>query len=142
MARQLPQRPLPPSPYPASSDQRQPPVGSSRPHPWEMVAHPMTTLRFMQALARDPRISRVRKLLYMGPLLVLLIAVLLPESIVAVGVAALLPVVGPLVDVPADAALDWFLLGLAAYALLGVLPERIVREHHAWLFHPARKTPR
>jgi hypothetical protein len=107
-----------------------------------MVIHPVTTLRFIQALARDPRISRVRKLLYVGPLVVLLVAVLLPESIVAVGVAALLPLVGPLIDVPADAALDWFLLGLAAYALLGILPQSIVREHHAWLFHPTRKTSR
>jgi len=127
---------------PAASDPRQPPVGSSRPHPWEMGVHPVTTLRFILALARDPRISWVRKLLYAGPIIVLLIAVLLPESIVAVGVAALLPLVGPLVDIPADAALDWFLLGLAAYALLGILPDAIVRQHHAWLFHPKRKARR
>jgi hypothetical protein len=130
-----PQRSMPPSPL--ASDQH-PPEDGSRPHPWEMVWHPITTVRFMNALRRDPRISRVRKLLYVGPILVLLVALLLPESIVAAGVALLLPLVGPLVNLPVDAALDWFVIGLAAYGLLGVLPRRIVREHHARLFHPRR----
>lgn len=109
-----------------------------RPHPWEMVKHPGRTLRFINALRRDRRISWMRKLLYMGPFLILLIALLLPEGIVAAGVALLLPVVGPLVNVPADAALDWFALGLAAYGLLGILPKRIVAEQHARLFHAPR----
>jgi hypothetical protein len=102
------------------------------------VLHPVHTVRFMQALGRDPRISWVRKLLYLGPLLLLLVAVLLPEGIIAVAIAALVPLVGPLVNLPADAALDWVLLGLAAYALLRVFPEHIVREHHAQLFHHGR----
>jgi hypothetical protein len=102
------------------------------------VLHPAHTVRFIQALGRDPRISWVRKVLYLAPLLLLLVAVLLPEGIIAAAVAALVPLVGPLVNLPADAALDWVLLGLAAYALLGIFPEQIMREHHAQLFHHAR----
>ena len=117
---------------------RQPPGGSSRPHPWELVLHPIKAAHFIAALAGDPRISGLRKLLYMGPLLILLIAVLLPEGIVAGAVGVVLPVVGPLVDLPADAALDWFMLAIAAYGLLGIFPQRIVYEHHARLFHPRR----
>ena len=122
----------------AAPSDRQPPVGSSRPHPWELVLHPIKALHFIAALAGDRRISGLRKLLYIGPLLILLIAVLLPEGIVAGAVAVLLPVVGPLVDLPADVALDWFMLAIAAYGLLGIFPERIVHEHHARLFHPHR----
>jgi hypothetical protein len=133
-----PQRSMPQGPVVSN---QHPPDDGSRPHPWEMVLHPITTLRFMNALRRDPRISHVRKLLYVGPILVLLVAFLLPESVVAAGVALLLPLVGPLVNLPVDAALDWFAIGLAAYALLGVLPRRIVREHHARLFHPTRVAP-
>jgi hypothetical protein len=114
------------------------PADGTRPHPWEMVQHPVKTVRFMDALRRDPRVSGVRKLLYIGPLLLLLIALLLPEGVVAAGVALLVPLVGPLVNLPADAALDWVAFGLAAYALLGVLPSRIVAEHHARLFHAGR----
>jgi hypothetical protein len=115
-----------------------PPADGVRPHPWEMVQHPMKTVRFVNALRRDRRISWVRKLLYIGPFLLLLIALLLPEGVIAAGVALLLPVIGPLVNVPADAALDWFALGLAAYGLLGILPKRIVAEQHARLFHQTR----
>ena len=115
-----------------------PPVKSSSPHLWEMILHPFKTLRFVNALRRDRRISWLRKLLYVGPLLVLVGALLLPESILAALVAVALPVVGPVVNLPADAALDWAFVGVAAYGLLGILPQAIVREHHAQLFHPGR----
>ena len=114
------------------------PADGARPHPWEMMLHPVKSVRFIHALRRDPRVSEVQKLLYVGPLLILLIALLLPEGIVAAGVALLLPLVGPLVNLSADIVLDWFAFGLAAYALLGILPSRIVAEHHARLFHPRR----
>lgn len=113
-------------------------TGSTRPQPWEMVLHPIKMVRFVHSLWRDSRISWVRKLLYIAPLLVLLVAVLLPEGIVATVLAGLVPIVGPLVNVPADAAIDWVVLGLAAYALLGIFPKQIVRELHMRLFHPAR----
>jgi hypothetical protein len=115
-----------------------PPVKSSRPHPWELVLHPLKTLRFVNDLRRDRRISWLRKLLYVGPLVLLLGALLLPESILAAVVALALPVVGPIANLPADAAVDWAFLGIAAYALLGILPHTIVAEHHAELFHPGR----
>ncbi|HLZ24870.1 MAG TPA: hypothetical protein VKQ30_22340 [Ktedonobacterales bacterium] len=123
------------SPRPVVSAEQSPRDGA-RPHPWEMVLHPVSSLRFMNALRHDPRISWVRKVLYVGPLLVLVVALLVPEGVVAAGIALLLPLVGPLINVPADAALDWIAFGLAAYALLGVFPRAIVREHHARLFHP------
>src|SRR5258708_13739598 len=95
----------------APSDRRLP-AGSSRPHPWELVLHPIKAAHFIAALAGDPRISGLRKLLFIGPLLILLIAVLLPEGIVAGAVSSGLPVVAPLANLPADAALDWFLLAI------------------------------
>lgn len=116
------------------------PADGARPRPWEMVRHPVSTVRFMVALGRDPRVSGVRKLLYIGPLLILLIALLLPEGIIAAGVALLVPLIGPLVNLPADAVLDWVVFGLAAYALLGILPSSIVSEHHVRLFHSGRVT--
>ena len=69
------------------------PVKRSSPHPWEMVLHPFKTLRFVNAVRRDRRISWLRKLLYVGPLLVLVGALLLLESILGALVAVALPVV-------------------------------------------------
>jgi len=141
MVHSAPQRTM--SPIPVSSNQlvrtdSTDTTESTRPYPWEMVLHPIKMVRFVNSLWRDPRISWVRKLLYIAPLLVLLVAVLLPEGIVATVLAGLVPILGPLVNVPADAAIDWVVLGLAAYALLGIFPKQIVRELHARLFHPAR----
>ncbi len=113
-------------------------VKSSRPHVWELALHPIKGIRFIIALATDRRISWARKALYVLPLLVLLAALIAPESIIGVITAALLPIVGPIINIPADAVVDWALIGLSAYALLAVLPPTIVSEHHAELFHPKR----
>ncbi len=61
MLHPAPLRSMPPDPAPASSEPP-PPTGSIRPHPWELVLHPIKTVRCMDALRRDPRISLVRKL--------------------------------------------------------------------------------
>ena len=114
------------------------PVKSARPHPWEMIAHPFKTLGFVNALRTDRRISMLRKILYVGPIVLLLAELLLPESIVAVALAVALPVVGPVANLPADGVVDWAFIGLAAYALLGILPKAIVSEQHARFFHPGR----
>jgi hypothetical protein len=113
-------------------------VSSARPHPWEMVEHPIKTLRFVNDLRQDPHIALVRKLLYLLPMLLLLLAVLLPEGIIAALIAVALPVVGPAINLPTDAVIDWAFVGIAAYALLGIFPRALVAEHHAQVFHPGR----
>jgi hypothetical protein len=115
-----------------------PATTTTRPHVWEMILHPLKTLRFVGALASDPRLSPLRKALYLLVVGVLLLSLLIPEGIVAALVAALLPIVGPIVAIPADATVDWLLLGTMAYALLALFPAHIVREHHARIFHPRR----
>jgi hypothetical protein len=124
---------VPPVMSPATS-----PVSSARPHLWEMVEHPVKTLRFVNDLRQDRRISLVRKLLYLVPMLLLLLAVLLPEGIIAALIAVALPVIGPAINLPTDAVIDWVFLGIAAYALLGIFPRSVVAEHHAQRFHPGR----
>ena len=63
---------------------------------------------------------------------------LLPEGIIAALIAVALPLVGPAINLPTDAVIDWAFLGIAAYALLGILPRAVVAEHHAQVFHPGR----
>src|SRR5258708_23107902 len=116
-----------------------PPVSTPRPHPWELLFHPFKTLRFVNALRRDPRIPFLRKLLYVGPIAALLLALLMPEGIVAAAVSVLLPVIGPAISLPADAAVDWLGLSVAAYGLLGALPRAILAEHPPRIFHPRRR---
>ena len=116
-----------------------PATTTTRPHVWELILHPLKTLRFVGALARDPRVSLLRKTLYLLVVGVLLVALLIPEGLVAALIATLLPVVGPIVAIPADATVDWLFLGTIAYALLALFPAHIVREQHARIFHPRRR---
>jgi hypothetical protein len=109
-----------------------------RPHVWEFVLHPLKALRFLGALARDPRISALRKIVFVAVVGAFVGALLVPDGVIAVLVATLLPIVGPVVALPADATVDWLFIGTVAYALLGLFPAYIVREHHARIFHPRR----
>lgn len=115
-----------------------PAKGDPRPNPAEMMAHPVKTARFVNALRRDRRISWIRKALYVAPIVLLFVALLVPEGVVAAALAVVLPFVGPAVDLPADAVVDWLFIGLAAYGLLAVLPRVIVAEHHQRIFHAGR----
>jgi len=121
-----------------SADEAEELVGSSRPHLWELALHPIRGVRFVSALTTDRRIAFVSKLLYVAGLALLLVALLIPEGILATLVAVLLPVVGPAINLPADGLVDWAVVGLAAYGLLTLFPRAIVSEHHARLFHPGR----
>ncbi|HLY32229.1 MAG TPA: hypothetical protein VKQ36_14455 [Ktedonobacterales bacterium] len=113
-------------------------VKSARPHLWELGLHPVKAVRFVYSLATDRRVALLLKLLYIGALALLLIALLVPEGLLAALVAVALPFVGPAINLPADGVVDWLVLGAAAYGLLALFPRAIVSEHHARLFHPGR----
>ncbi len=126
----------PPTPTTASTTAST--ATTARPHVWEFVLHPLKALRFMGALARDPRISALRKILFVAVVGALVGALLVPDGVIAALAATLLPLVGPVVALPADATVDWLFIGTVAYALLGLFPASIVREQHAHVFHPRR----
>jgi hypothetical protein len=75
-------------------------------------------------------------------MLLLVLAVLLPEGIIAVLIAVALPLFGPVISLPTDAVMGWAFVGIAACALLGIFPRAVVAEHHAEVFHPQRVAQR
>jgi len=112
-----------------------PSLHAVRPHAAELLFHPFKTLYFVAFLLADRRVGFFRKLLFLGPLALLTLAVLLPESLIAGVMGLLLPLVGLALNIPIDAGLDWILVALAAGALLRVFPASVVYEYHAQLFH-------
>jgi hypothetical protein len=68
--------------------------------------------------------------------MLLVLAVLLPEGLIAALIAVALPLVGPAINLPTDAVINWAFASIAAYALLSIFPRAIVAERHAQLFHP------
>jgi hypothetical protein len=110
-----------------------------RPNAGELLQHPFKTFYMIAALLVDRRVSFVRKLLFAGPIALLILAVILPETLLAGLVGLILPLIGLVLDAPINAALDWIGVALISYALLRVFPANIVAEYHARIFHRSRR---
>jgi hypothetical protein len=114
------------------------PVAHRRPQALELLTHPGKTVRLITALFRDPHVSLIRKLLFVLPLLLLFVALLVPDTLIGGLVSAVVPVVGPLVGIPGDAALDWIALGVAGIGLLHLFPTMILNGQYQRIFHSKR----
>lgn len=115
-----------------------PPLHAPRPTAGEMLLHPFKTLYMVVALLVDRRVSILRKLLFVVPIVVLAVGLIVPETLVGILAGIVAPVVGLALDLPIDGAVDWLGVGLLAFALLAVFPTPIVAQYHAQLFHRTR----
>ncbi len=113
------------------------PVAPTRPNPFQMLFHVGRTARLAGALMTDPRVTIFRKLLFVGSIVLLLVALIFPETIGGSLSVFLPPLLG--VEVPVDATLDWVAVGLAAFNLLRVFPQEVVTYHYNRLFHAPAK---
>jgi len=98
-----------------------------------MLFHFRKTVHLVQAVLADRRVPALRKALFLWALAFLLVALLVPDAGSALA-SLLLPVIGPLIDLPADAALDWSVAIALAPWLLRLLPADVVAEHQAAIF--------
>jgi hypothetical protein len=128
---------VPPRPSSMVPLQQPQAVAPTRPNPFQMLFHVGRTVRLAGALMADPRITIYRKLLFLGSIVLLILALLAPETIGGAVSTFLPPLLG--VEVPADATLDWIAVGLAAFNLLRVFPQEVVTYHYNRLFHPTAK---
>lgn len=103
-----------------------------------MLFHFRKTAALTGAVLRDKRVHWLPKTLFIGILSVLVIA-LVGGDAVAELVSGVLPLIGPVVGIPADATFDWLALGVAAYNLLKLFPAEIVGEHYDRLFRAPRR---
>ena len=117
---------------------RKPPAGVLPPLP-EMLGHPLRSLKFVGALLADRRVHSLRKLAFVVPLAVLLGALIAPETLLGALASVLAPIIGTVLSIPVDAAVDWVVVGLLGYGLLRVFPAEILREHHLRIFHSERR---
>jgi hypothetical protein len=114
----------------------------SRPGAFEMLFHPGRSFRFVTSLLGDRRVSLLRKLLFLLPIVILILALLAPETIIGLIVGAVLPVAGEVLSLPLDISLDWITLAIIGFALLRIFPAPIVGEHHQRHFHKPKNERR
>lgn len=102
-----------------------------------MLLHARKTIQLVQAVLADRRVPALRKGLFLWTLALLLGLLLIPDAGSALA-SLLIPVLGPLVDLPVDAAFDWSVAIALAPWLLRLLPADIIAEHQAEIFGPRR----
>jgi hypothetical protein len=107
---------------------------STPPNPLQLLLHVGKTARLAGALLRDVRVSVFRKIFFLSAIAAL-IGLLFATDAVTVVVESAIPLFGPLVGLPADAAFDWVAVAVIAFNLLRVFPAQIVGEHYDRLFH-------
>jgi hypothetical protein len=128
----------PPAHAPSAVTVGREPPGEVLPPVLEMLAHPLRSLKFVGAVLADRRVHPLRKLAFVVPLAVLLGALIAPETLLGALASVLAPIIGTVLSIPVDAAVDWVVVGLLGYGLLRVFPKEILREHHLRIFHGAQ----
>jgi hypothetical protein len=106
-----------------------------------LIFHVRKTVALASALLHDARVHWFSKLLFIGSVASVLLAVLFPELLADAVAAVGLPGIGPIFDLlglPVDATIDWVAFAVATYNLLRLFPPDIVGEHHDRLFHSRR----
>jgi hypothetical protein len=91
------------------------------------------TVHLVQAVLADRRVPVLRKALFLWALVMLALALLVPDTGSALA-SMVVPVLGPLIDLPVDGLIDWSVAIALAPSLLRLLPAEIVAEHQAAIF--------
>jgi hypothetical protein len=105
-----------------------------QPRKRDLIFHSIKIARLVSAILKDRRVSIVRKGAYLGVVGLLLGALIFPELF-----ADLVTLITPLLplevlEIPADATIDWVAFVVATFSLLKLFPKEIVGEHYDRLF--------
>jgi hypothetical protein len=109
------------------------------PNPFAMVLHLVKTFSLTGSVLGDSRVHPARKVAFVTAMAALIGAALGVEGITE-GVTQVLNVVPGLGlalgvgEIPLDGAIDWVLVGVAAFNLLKLFPAEVVGEHYDRLF--------
>jgi hypothetical protein len=106
----------------------------ARPSRFALFFHGIKTFKLIGALLKDRRIPLVRKVLFFGSVLFVLVLLLFPDAFGELFLSAILPIVGTVLGVPIDAGFDWFAFALVVVGLLKVFPAELVSEHYRRIF--------
>src|SRR5262249_43563021 len=93
------------------------------------------TFKMILAFLKDRRIPVIRKKIFFGSILFLLVLLFFPDLFGEVVLSFVLPLVGTVLGIPIDAGFDWVVFAIAVVSLLRVFPAEMVSEHYKRIFH-------
>jgi hypothetical protein len=100
----------------------------------DVFLHGVKTFRLLGALVRERRIPIVRKVLFLGSIVALLLILIFPDLIDTTILGTILPLVGVVLGVPIDAGMDWIAFSMVIVNLLRIFPAELVSEHYQDIF--------
>jgi len=119
----LQQSTRPPAPQPLVQPRRR-----------DVFLHGVKTFRLLGALVRERRIPIVRKVLFLGSIVALLLILIFPDIIDSTILGTILPLIGAVLGVPIDAGMDWIAFSMVIVSLLRIFPAELVSEHYRNIF--------
>ena len=106
----------------------------ARPRRFTLFVHGIKTFKLIGALVKDRRVPMVRKILFFGSILFVLVLLLFPDVLGDALLGVIMPVVGIVLGVPIDAGFVWVVLAMVLVSLLRVFPAGLVSEHYRRIF--------
>ena len=95
------------------------------------IVHLPRTLKIASNVMKDARVSIMPKIMFIGGIVALLLALLAPETLADIAVAIPGVTAGlDLIGIPIEGAVDWLAIGIAALNLMKLFPQEVVNEHY------------
>src|ERR1700692_1998461 len=98
---------------------------AARPSNFSMFFHAFKTLNLIYALLGDRRVSIIRKLGFILPIVLLLLVLIFPDVLSEAVLSTVLPILGTILGIPIDAGIDWVAFALVVMALMRVFPSEL-----------------
>ena len=92
------------------------------------------TIKLVNALMRDARVSTLRKVCFAVALCTLLMAMIFPELVADGFLASILPFISTIIGIPLEAGVDWFTFVMLLPVLLRIFPAKVMQEHYLRIF--------
>ena len=100
----------------------------------DVFFHGVKTSKLIGALVTDRRISIIRKLLFLGSIILFLGILIFPDLFSEALLSIVMPIVGTVLGIPLDAGFDWVAFSLLVVSLLRFFPAEMVAEHYRDIF--------
>ncbi len=92
------------------------------------------TIKLINALLRDARVSTTRKVCFSAALVTLLVAMIFPELMADGILATVLPFISTIIGIPLEAGVDWLTFVMVLPVLLRIFPATVMQEHYLRIF--------
>lgn len=92
------------------------------------------TVKLVNSLLRDSRVSVVRKVSFSAALISLLVAMIFPELVADSFLSTILPFISSAIGIPLEAGIDWFTFVMLLPVLMRIFPAKIMQEHYQIVF--------